>query len=213
MDQVSPTTVIYANATRWYTASLMPVARANKDCGLPTLHGHSTAPPMPLWESSPSPFQIAREYTGGPTVPHLSVARTAGMSRQRKPYVISLRLQERLSSRPSSPHQGLGHRRFRPLIAARNGDHGGIEGGSIGDTLGATLISGVATWFVVHHRRAHWVPSTADTRGEIEQLVPDPLTTETPRLYDPLDPTTYPRTEFQPQRFGSTSHLQPCQLG
>ena len=29
---------------------------------------------------------------------------------------------------------------------------------------------------------------------------------------DPLDPTTYPRREFQPQRFGFTI-LQPSQLG
>jgi hypothetical protein len=43
MDQVGPTTVIYANATRWYTASLMHVARANKDCALRALTSYVLA--------------------------------------------------------------------------------------------------------------------------------------------------------------------------
>ncbi|KAN0140979.1 hypothetical protein V8E53_001423 [Lactarius tabidus] len=79
--------------------------------------------------------------------------------------------------------------------------------------IGAILISGVVAWFVVRRQRARCAPPKTDTRGKIEQPVPNPLTVETPRIYDPSDPTTYPRRELQPQRFGSTSYLSPSQLG
>ncbi|KAN0139526.1 hypothetical protein V8E53_002642 [Lactarius tabidus] len=78
-----------------------------------------------------------------------------------------------------------------------------MEGSIIGGIIGATLISGVVVWFV-RRRRARSAPAT---RGEMEQPVAyQPLTIKTPKLYDPSDPTTYPKTEFQPQRLGCTSH-------
>ncbi|KAN0140944.1 hypothetical protein V8E53_001388 [Lactarius tabidus] len=81
-----------------------------------------------------------------------------------------------------------------------------MEGSVIGGIVGAALISGVVVWFV-RRRRARCGPSIADTRGEVEQPVAyQPLTIKTPKLYDPSDPTTYPKTEFQPQRLGGTSH-------
>jgi hypothetical protein len=114
-----------------------------------------------------------------------------------------------------------------------------MEGSVIGGIVGATLIFGIVIWFV-RRRRARSAPPTTDTRGKMEQPVAyQPLTIRTPkphvslyssflyhhqvwdescnlyaRVYfqDPSDPTTYPTTEFQPQRFGSTGHLMPSQV-
>ncbi|KAN0140940.1 hypothetical protein V8E53_001384 [Lactarius tabidus] len=92
-------------------------------------------------------------------------------------------------------------------------NHGRIVGGALGGVLGAAMISGVMAYFIVRRRRAPGVPSTTDTRGEGEmgQPVPDLRTIETPRLYHPSDSTTYPRTEFLPQRLSSTSPMQLSQ--
>lgn len=64
-----------------------------------------------------------------------------------------------------------------------NSNRGGMEGGFIGGIVGVTLISGVVTWFIVRRRRARCAPSITDTRGEMEQPTPYPLTIESPRLY------------------------------
>jgi hypothetical protein len=116
-----------------------------------------------------------------------------------------------------------------------------MEGSIVGGIVGATLIFGILVWFV-RRRRARSAPSTTDTSGEMERPVYHPLTVmiKTPELYvslyslflyhhqvwdescnsyalvysqDPSDPTTYQKTEFQPQRLRSISHLQPGQVG
>lgn len=181
--------------------------------------------------ASPSPFHLAYEYPSGLTIPHLCLPLHLRLPVQEVSSTVSLQVggldswnvtaAEAIGDFPEVTGTAI----FSPTLTASgsgssststshsSSNHSGIEGGVIGGILGATLISGVVTWFVIRRRRARWASSTADTKGEIEQSTTDPLTIETPRLYDPLDPTTYPRTEFQPQRFGSTSHLQPIQLG
>jgi len=89
---------------------------------------------------------------------------------------------------------------------------GVIAGGVVGGVVGAAMITGVAAWFVVRRRRARSAPSTAYLSGRGEKPVPYPLT----KLYDPLDPTTYPKKEYLPvshQRLGSNSHLLPNDPG
>jgi hypothetical protein len=92
--------------------------------------------------------------------------------------------------------------------------------GVVGGIVGAALVAGVGALFVFHRRRARSPPSTAYTSGQegekMEQPVPSPLTVETPKLYDPLDPATYPNKEYLPesnQRLSSTRHLQPTDAG
>ncbi|KAI9455011.1 hypothetical protein BJY52DRAFT_366538 [Lactarius psammicola] len=74
---------------------------------------------------------------------------------------------------------------------------GAIAGGVVGGIIGVALIAGVVAWFVIRRRRARSAPSTAymsGQGGEMDQPMPYPLTIESPRLYDPSDPTTYPTT-------------------
>ncbi|KAI9508317.1 hypothetical protein F5148DRAFT_930723 [Russula earlei] len=77
-----------------------------------------------------------------------------------------------------------------------NSNAGAIAGGVVGGVVGAALIAGIVAWFALRRRGTRSVPSTAyidSLGGGMEQtVVPFPLTIETPRLYDPSDPSTYP---------------------
>ncbi|KAH9958294.1 hypothetical protein BC827DRAFT_609932 [Russula dissimulans] len=96
-----------------------------------------------------------------------------------------------------------------------------IAGGVVGGVIAACLIAGVVAWFVIRHRRARSAPSVAYMNGQggnMEQTtVPYPLSIESPRLYDPSDPSTYPTqapspiytTNYSHQYPNSTSDLQP----
>jgi hypothetical protein len=80
------------------------------------------------------------------------------------------------------------------------------------------IIVGVVAWFVVRHQRARSVPSTAYTNGQGDEMMwqpaPYPLSIETPRIYDPSDPATYPRNVYHPvSNKSSTRHLQPNDAG
>ncbi|KAH9066330.1 hypothetical protein EDB87DRAFT_1679074 [Lactarius vividus] len=78
---------------------------------------------------------------------------------------------------------------------------GAIAGGVVGGIVGVALVAGVAAWFFIRRRRARSAPSTTymtGQGGDMGQPVPYPLTIETPRLYDPSDPTTYPRPPSSP---------------
>ncbi|KAN0140948.1 hypothetical protein V8E53_001392 [Lactarius tabidus] len=93
-------------------------------------------------------------------------------------------------------------------------DAGAIAGGVIGSLLGAGLIIGVIAWYLIRRRRARSAPSTAylslhGSENDHWQPLPYPPTIETPRLYDPSDPTTYPSGMYTPvsdHRLSTTSH-------
>jgi hypothetical protein len=81
-------------------------------------------------------------------------------------------------------------------------------------------IAAAIAFFAIRRRRARSAPSTEymSGGGEMGQPVPYPLTGDTPRLYDPSDPTTYPhppssptiRTTNQSNQYHSpTSELHP----
>ncbi|KAI0306316.1 hypothetical protein B0F90DRAFT_732901 [Multifurca ochricompacta] len=100
---------------------------------------------------------------------------------------------------------------------------GAIAGGVVGGVVGAALIAGIVVWFVIRRRRARSAPSTtymSGQGGDMSQVTsPYPLFIESPKLYDPSDPSTYPthgapsptiRTTNQSNQYhGSTSELQP----
>ncbi|KAN0140943.1 hypothetical protein V8E53_001387 [Lactarius tabidus] len=98
---------------------------------------------------------------------------------------------------------------------------GAIAGGVVGGLIGAAAVAAAIAFFAIRRRRARSAPSTEYMSGggsEMGQPVPYPLTGDTPRLYDPSDPTTYPhppssptiRTTNQSNQYHSpTSELHP----
>lgn len=97
-----------------------------------------------------------------------------------------------------------------------NSDAGAIAGGVIGSLLVVALIIGIVARSIIRRRRARSAPSTTylslhGSDFEHWQPMPFPPTIETPRLYDPSDPTTYPRNSYMPvsnHRLSSTSYPQ-----
>lgn len=96
---------------------------------------------------------------------------------------------------------------------------GAIAGGVVGGVVGAALIAGIVSWYAIRRRRARSAPSAAYIgQNDMGQAaVPYPLTIDTPRLYDPSDPSTYPAqapsptihtTNYSGQFPGSDSDLQ-----
>ncbi|KAI0293052.1 hypothetical protein BC826DRAFT_1097725 [Russula brevipes] len=72
---------------------------------------------------------------------------------------------------------------------------GAIAGGVVGGVVGAALIAGVVIWFTTRRRRGRLAPSAAfaiDLGSDIKHPVPYPLSMDSPRLYDPSDPSTFP---------------------
>ncbi|KAI9446130.1 hypothetical protein H4582DRAFT_2052238 [Lactarius indigo] len=89
---------------------------------------------------------------------------------------------------------------------------GAIAGGVVGGIICAVLIAGVIVWFTIRHRRARSSPYLDSQGSEKEQSRPHPLADGAPKLYDPLDPSTYPSKEYLPvanQPLGPTGFLQP----
>jgi len=97
---------------------------------------------------------------------------------------------------------------------------GAIAGGVVGGVVGAAIIAGIVSWYAIRRRRARSAPSAAYMGGQNDMgqaEVPYPLTIDTPRLYDPSDPSTYPTqapsptihtTNYSGQFPGSETDLQ-----
>ncbi|KAI0263342.1 hypothetical protein BC834DRAFT_308983 [Gloeopeniophorella convolvens] len=99
---------------------------------------------------------------------------------------------------------------------------GAIAGGVVGGLIAAALIAGAAAWFIIRRRRAQSAPSAAFASAGGPQMgqsfSPFSPSSETPRYYDPSDPSTFPQAAPSPtihttnpsaQFHGSFSDLQP----
>jgi len=83
-----------------------------------------------------------------------------------------------------------------PTSHSSSSNAGAIAGGVVGGLIGAAVIAAGVAWFVIRRRRAR-APSAAymsGQGGDMGEPVPYPLTVETPRVYDPEDPSTFPTT-------------------
>jgi len=86
---------------------------------------------------------------------------------------------------------------------------GAIAGGVVGGIFGAALIAGLVAWFASRRKRARRTPSEAymGDQGGMGQAYP--LTAETPKLYDPSDPSTYPTAAPSPTIHTSNTGQYP----
>jgi len=86
---------------------------------------------------------------------------------------------------------------------------GAIAGGVVGGVIGAAIIASLVSWFTIRRRRASSAPSAAYIDGQSgmgEATAPYPLGIETPRLYDPSDPSTYPMTHAPSPTIHTTNY-------
>lgn len=92
---------------------------------------------------------------------------------------------------------------------AKKSNAGAIAGGVVGGTVGLAIIAGLIAFFLMRSRRTRAAPSAAynvyndapHSAAPLNTAPPmsqNPYTNQTPRLYDPADPSTYPQAPGTP---------------